>query len=277
MRLTLSNTKIDLLAYIKALKRLRLISTQANALSYNSKYLMEKLLMKHYFRFLLILVFVAAIGCSKPLSYTFEIPKEELQKKLEEKFPLNPGSQDKEKSPLDMTISNPVVILEEGKNQIGLQVNIVAEPSAPAEKPSPLPTPSAKLPAPLPKKGPGPGPGLLKNAPSLPSDAPKPKIAAPPIPKPRFTGTATVFASIAYNPNDKTIHLSNPKITNLQIAQLPDQLSKPLSEMAEKTLGEKFAEKPIPLESKTTLDKAVTTFLKSVTVKNGKLLVEIGW
>jgi Protein of unknown function (DUF1439) len=235
--------------------------------------------MAYYFRFLLILVFFTVVACSKNLSYTFELPKEEIQKKLEEKFPLKPGSQEKEKSPLDLTISNPVVLLEEGKNQIGLQVNIVAEPSTPTEKP-PLLSPSAKAPAPppVPKKGPGPGgggPGFLKDAPlpSPPAKTPPP----PPIPKPRFTGTATIFASVSYDPNGKAIHLSNPKITNLQIAQLPEQMSKPLSQMAEKTLAEKFAEKPIPLESKTPLDKTITTFLKSVTVKNGKLLVEIGW
>lgn len=229
--------------------------------------------MKHYFQILLIVVLFTAVACSKPLSFTFEIPKEEIQKKLEEKFPLKPGSQDKEKSPLDMTISDPVVLLEEGKNQIGLQVNIVAEPSASATENLPkLPAASTKAPAgpPLPKLGPG-----DKNPPlpAPPAKAPTP----PPMPKPHFTGTATIFASISYDPNGKSIHLSNPKIAKLEIAQLPEPMTKPLTQIAEETLAQKFAEKPIPLESKTTFDKTVTTFLKSVTVKNGKLLVEIGW
>lgn len=203
-------------------------------------------------RTLLLALPLAAAACSGNLSTTFELPKEEIQQKLAQKFPLQPGSETGEPSPLDLTISDPVVLLEEGKSQIGIRVKVLAEtaagPSAPA----------------LPRRPPGP-PG----APAPPE---------PPAPlKPRFNGTATLFASVSYDPNGKSIHLSEPKITELQLAQLPDALSAPLSRIAEKALAQKFAEQPIPLESQTLTDKAVVTFLKSVTVKNGKLLVEIGW
>lgn len=242
---------------------------------------------KQYLLILLVFVLFTLTGCAK--SYTFEIPKEELQKKLEEKFPLNPGKQDKEKSPVDLTLSEPIVILEEGRNQIGLKVNVVAEPVLPEGGPLPdgppktqalpIPKPEAKTPSlPGPGKAPGPpGPKPGKNPPAianaLPSKAPTP----PPLPKPRFNGTVTVFVDIGYDSNAKALNLSNPKITELKIEKIPEPLTKPLTQMAEKTMGEKFAEKPIPLENKTALDKVVNAVLKSVTVKNGKLLVEIGW
>ncbi|MBK7994610.1 MAG: hypothetical protein IPK14_14870 [Blastocatellia bacterium] len=73
------------------------------------------------------------------------------------------------------------------------------------------------------------------------------------------------------------MRLSNAKITKLDFDKLPDQLNEPIKQMAEKKMSEKLAEKAIPLKNETAMDKAVNTFLKSVTVKNGKLLVEIGW
>lgn len=229
---------------------------------------------------LLVLVLFTVTACSKDLSITFEIPKEELQKKIEEKFPMTPP---KEKAPFEMTISNPTVILEEGKDKIGLQVNIVAELAEPAGKP-PLPEPKAsapiakpegkRLPLPDPGSRPGPKPKILADKPDV-----KPPIAEklpPPPAKPRFTGSATIFVSINYDPKIKSLRLSDPKIVKLDIAQLPDALNQPISQMAEKALTEKLAEKPIPLENKTELEKAASSFLKSITVKNGKLLVTLG-
>ncbi len=221
--------------------------------------------MKGYLQLLVIVILFTSIACSKT-SIIFELPKDELQKKLKEKFPLKPGSE--EKSPVDLTVSNPVVILEEGKNQIGLQVNIDAEPSTEIKEKLPtLPkAPEKGRDLPLPKPGPGPK--------ELPLPQAKP---LPPAPKPHFTGSAIVFASVSYDPAIKAIRLSDPKITKLEITQLPEPLTKPLKEMAEKTMSQKFAEKPIPIENKTELEKITTSFLKSVTVKDGKLLIEIGW
>ncbi|MFY9227353.1 MAG: hypothetical protein WAQ98_32075 [Blastocatellia bacterium] len=233
--------------------------------------------MTRFLQFSLILVFLLTIACSKPLSFTFELSKEEIQKEIEGKFPLKPGSEDKEKSPVELTVSNPTVLLEEGKDQIGLKVDILAIPSGDGPKLPNLPDKPDK-PAKLNKP---------EKAPDLPGKPPRPgkapavaeklekKPEAPP--KPTFTGTATVFVSITYDPKEKVMRLSNAKITKLDFDKLPDQLNDPIKQMAEKKMSEKLAEKAIPLKNDTAMDKAVNTFLKSVTVKNGKLLVEIGW
>lgn len=232
---------------------------------------------RRYTKILLIFVLFTLAACSKNLSITIEMPKEEIQKKLGEKFPMTPP---KDKAPLEMTLSNPTVILEEGKDQIGVQVNVVAEPTAPEGKPA-LP---ANLPIEAPERKPeikkpalpGPGPKALpiaKPAAKLPpTKAPSP----PPAPKLRFTGTVTVFATITYDPTTKSIRLSNPKVTKLDVAQLPDAFNQPLTDIAREALTEKFAQQPIPLENKTELEKAVSPFLKSVTVKNGKVFIELG-
>jgi len=180
-------------------------------------------------------------GCSSKTTFTHEVPKEDIQKKINTKFPQTVGGE-KESSPVRLTLSDPVVLLEEGKNQVGVRFNIVAEPSG--------------------------------GKPSGPPGLPEPP---PPTEKKRFTGHAVLFGSVSYNPGKKTIHVSDPKVTDLQIAQLPGELIEPLKRLAEQATAKKFAQEPIPLDNTTAHDKAVTTFLKSVTVKDGKLLVEIGW
>lgn len=233
-----------------------------------------------YFRLLLIFICFTIVACSKNLSYTFELSKNDIQNKLTEKFPLKPPKEGD--SPLELTISGPVVILEESKNQIGLKVDILAELAAPAEKLPALPSNTSKLSSPEVSKSSVKGfilPSNDKKLPSPPVSKPNLKNLPPPsdAPKPHFTGTATIFVSISYDPKTKAINLSNPKITNLEVAQLPEPTYEPLTKMAEKALSEKLSQQSIPLENKTTLDKTVTTFLKSVNVKNGKVLVEIGW
>lgn len=241
--------------------------------------------MAHYVRlFLALAVLLSLTSCAKNLSFTFEIPKEEIQAKVQTKFPLKPGAGEKEKSPVELTISDPVILLEEGKNQIGIRVNVLAVPSAPqlnAPKPPSAPADGPKPPGggpKLPGGGPGGPPGgpggRLKDGPSLPGGGPQ-KPPAPP--QPKFTGTVTVFTTVSYDPKTKSIHLSNPKITNLDIKQLPPPLEDPLKQMAEKKLAEKLAEQSIPLEGKSPIEETAITFMKSVSVKNGKLLVEIGW
>jgi len=225
--------------------------------------------MTRFLQLSLILVFLLVVACSKPLSFTFELSKEEIQKEIEGKFPLKPGSEDKEKSPVELTVSNPTVLLEEGKDQIGLKVDILAVPAGDGPKlPEKLDKPD-KAPN-LPGKPPRPG-----KAPAIAEKVAEKRPNAPP--KPTFTGTATVFVSITYDPKEKVMRLSNAKITKLDIDKLPDQLNAPIKQMAEQKMSEKLAEKAIPLKNETAMDKAVNTFLKSVTVKNGKLLVEIGW
>lgn len=190
------------------------------------------------YRFLFFVWPLLTTGCAKSLSHTFTVSKETVQKKLNEKFPLSPGQQDGEEAALQITLSDPVVLLEDGRDQIGVRVNLVVEP---------------------------------------PQREPRGPLRPPPLPKPRLTGTATVFATITYDADAKALRLGDPKITALQIDQLPDKLESVLRRLAEKALAQKLAEQPIPLGNTTALDKVARTFLKAVTIKDGKILVEIGW
>lgn len=223
--------------------------------------------MKHYLLlFLIITVFIAS-ACSKN-GLVFAFSKDELQNELQKFFPITPIAQDKEKSKVDLTLSNPVLNLQEGNNKIAIQVNIEVELSqelsalakpeevvANAEKE--LPNTSFKF----------------SQKESNSKDSSKEKLPLPT----KFTGSATISASISYDQKAKGIHLSNSNLSGLNIEKLPQVLVKEVTQLAEKTLSQKFLEKPIPLKGQSELEKIAISSLKSVSVKDGKLLIEIGW
>jgi hypothetical protein len=86
----------------------------------------------------------------------------------------------------------------------------------------------------------------------------------------------TIFVSLRYDAEQKAIYMTDPNITELAFEQLPDPLSEPISRAIEQVLAEKFSEDPILLPQDEALVKAATAVMKSVTVKNGKLLIEFG-
>jgi hypothetical protein len=179
----------------------------------------------------LVLVPLTVVGCGRGLSVTVEVPRQKIQEKVESHFPVEVSGTEQGKK-LHLTLSDPVILLEEGRDEIGLKVNLVARTDG------------------------------LDNLPRAVKDG-------------RFTGTATLFAGVNYDADRKAIVLTDPKITELSINQLPDGLAEPLRRLAEKAVAEKLAQHPIPLEGDATLEK-VRGHLKSISVKNGKVLVEIG-
>jgi hypothetical protein len=189
--------------------------------------------MSRPLRLVVVLVpLLAAVGCGRGISVSVEVPREQIQKKVESKFPVEFDGTEQGRT-LHLTLTDPVIILEDGKDQIGLKVNLVAKTDSPAD-----------FPPPAPRDG-------------------------------RFTGTATLFASVSYDADKKAIVLSDPKITELSIDQLPGALAEPLRRLAEKAVAEKFARHPIPLEGDATLDR-VRGHLKSISVRDGKVVLEIG-
>jgi hypothetical protein len=186
---------------------------------------------------LLPLLVLALAGCgAKDLSVSVEVPKDAIQDKVQGKFPLE-TSEKEGNTPLDLTLSDPVVLLEDGKDRIGLRVKLDARAR--------------------PLTGPG-------------------QFPPPPAVQPRYTGTATVFASVRYDQDKKALVLSDPKVTELSVDQLPKETDGPLRLLAEKALAEKFAEQPIPLPGNSALEKAVKSHLKSVSVNGGRVVVDLG-
>lgn len=223
--------------------------------------------MKYYLFFLLIILLFTTFACSKN-GLVIEFSQQELQQELVKFFPMNPVPEDKEKSKFDLTLSNPSINLQEGNDKIGLSVNIEVEASQ--ELLSTLAKPMEEV-----SKSEKQVSSLIPKL-STKDSSSKDSQEKLPIPT-KFTGSVNIVASISYDQKAKGIHLSDSKISNLNIEKLPAFLVKDVTQIAEKTLSQKFKEKPIPLKTETDLEKFASSFLKSVTVKDGKLLVELGW
>ncbi len=205
--------------------------------------------------FLLITLSTVAlfiVACSGP-SLTIEIPPEKLQEQLDTKFPIAVQEQDAS-VPLDIVLSDPELILEEGNDKLGFRVTVaITMPDMPVDGES-LPADSPSLPSP-PKGGPS---GKVVRQQNV------------------ITGKVTVFSSLRYDTASKAIYISDPDVTELDFEMLPEELVEPLSMALEEVLAEQFATDPIYLPQDEALVQAATAVLKSIRVEDGKLLIEFG-
>jgi hypothetical protein len=88
-------------------------------------------------RALLAVLLLALVGCPKgPATHTFELPRSAIQEKVEKAFPINTRDKQDEGAPAAVIISSPEVLLEDGKDQIGLRVNLTIEPTNPPGPPA---------------------------------------------------------------------------------------------------------------------------------------------
>jgi hypothetical protein len=90
--------------------------------------------MKHYLILFVLLTF-ALSSCSGDLSLQLEVPPEKLEEKLNEKFPIS-TTELEESAPLEVLLSDPELILEEGNDQIGLRLTAEVVPPDMPEAPS---------------------------------------------------------------------------------------------------------------------------------------------
>ncbi len=192
------------------------------------------------------------VACSSP-SLTIEIPPEKLQAQLDTKFPVAVQEQDAS-VPLDIVLSDPELILEEGNDKLGFRVTVaITMPDMPVDSES-QPADGPSLPEP--PKGPS-GKVVLRQQNVI-------------------TGKVTVFSSLRYDPATKAIYITDPEVTELDFEMLPDELVEPVSMALEEVLAEQLAAEPMYLPQDEALVQAATAVLKSIRVEDGKLLIEFG-
>ena len=228
--------------------------------------------LKQLFRlFIMSLMLFIAANCSGTPTLTIEIPPEVLQQKLNEQFPVSIQEQDAS-VPLDIVLSNPQLLLEEGNNKLGFHVTI--DITIPADMMPEMPTDDGTQPAPpqddTPPLPQPPGGGGQPAPPKPPSGKQLPPQQTV------INGNLTVFSSLRYDASQKAIHISDPDVTELNFDMLPEPLVEPASQAIEQVLAEKFAAEPIYLPQDEALVQAATAVLQSIRVQDGKLLVEFG-
>ena len=91
-----------------------------------------------------------------------------------------------------------------------------------------------------------------------------------------LTGTVTSHGALSYRPEEGAFYYSQPTIDELRFPQLPPQFEAPVRELTEALLAQYVQTKPIYTLSGDTKSQAARLVLKSVTVRDGKVLVELG-
>ncbi|QDU94244.1 DUF1439 domain-containing protein [Lignipirellula cremea] len=192
-----------------------------------------------------------AVGCSQSLSHKVEISPEQVQSSLAASFPYSTDDIPGFESPIKATLSDPVALLEPGKNQLGVRMKITLIP------PQELPNPPRRVR--LPGGGPElPAAGLLGEG------------------QPR-EGTVTVYGDLRYEPATGELFYKNATITDLQLADLPVEHTRPAREVVEKLVARYLDQTPIyTIDAKQFSGNLTKALLQSVTVENGKLYVELG-
>ena len=196
------------------------------------------------------------VGCSGDFSQTISISKDTIQGQVDGYFPMSTADMESVDLPVVVVISDGVVLMEEGSDQLGLEAKVRVD------------APDVDVPQPkTPPRPPGPGPPGL----SPPTDPP---AQSPPK---TINGTIAIFGEISYNANEGAFYFTNPQIKEMNFEQLPPQFETPAQKGAELLLGKYLSNNSVyTLSDEETGTRAAKSVLKSVTVKDGKLQVEIG-
>ncbi len=182
-------------------------------------------------------VLICLAGCNG-VSHTIEIPRDTVQSSLEGSFPLRYGTPG-ETLPLEVELSEPEVLMEAGASQMGLRLKVAVLETEPARR-RPLP-------------------------------GPPPLADQPP------EGFLTVYGDLQYDRETAEFFYRNFEITDLQMKMLPGPRKSPVRDAVGAALKRYFDRTAVyKLEGDDTTMQAARLLLKSVAVKDGKLLVELG-
>lgn len=206
---------------------------------------------------------VTLSGCGGKLSTTFSIPEAEIQRAVNEPFPLSSAEMVDAPLPLVVTLSEPRVILREGSDKIGLESTLAVEPRSQPTESSPV-VPKPPLPPPV---------GPLRDRRAGPLGHRAHADDAPPRIEPR---RVTVYVRLRYDTQQGAIFASDPSIAPDQLEHLPERFREPAARVVERVLGKILEKLPLSPPNEDFATRAAKAVTKSVTVRDGKLLVEIG-
>ena len=170
------------------------------------------------------------LSCSGKLTKTLTFTRDEIQAKVEEKFPI-----ERTATIVNLELTNPDIVLENGSNRIGLKADATAK---------------------LPGSGLAGLIGMGGNS---------------------HTGSVYIEGDVDYGPEEGTFYFTNGKIKELKIEGLPEQLSGPISKLADAAASNNLNKVPLfTLNEKDMKERAAKFFLKKARVRDGKLEVIVG-
>ena len=198
---------------------------------------------------------VLAVGCGG--SIELAIPPEKIQENIDSYFPFTIGEDD-EDSPAEIVLTEPQLILTENSDTVGFECAVQI---APKDQP----------------------PGPPAGAPPIPSPPFGDPAAGPQPPKPEpLRGMVGISGKLTYQAEEKAFYLGEAVVHRLdakspQGEKMPERLDQQVRAAAGQALRKYLDEQAIyKLEGDSTGVKAAQMLLRSVTVRDGNLIVELG-
>jgi len=191
-----------------------------------------------------MLVLLCVVGCGGGSFDTISLSKDTLQTVIDQYFPMSSDKLADESAPVTVTLTEPEVLLEEGRDQLGLRIKVDAETEESSDGPSP----------PLPIRG-----------------RVRERVMQ------EFDGTVTVYADITYQQEEAAFYILNPSIEEVTLQLLPEPLVEPVHRVTERLLAKYLQENPVyRLSEDDVASRTAKRLLNSVTVKDGKLNLKLG-
>ena len=195
---------------------------------------------------LLLTLLTALVGCGDGL--TIRVSESELQSTVDGYFPIDCSEYSKREAPVKVLLTDAKVILTPGSDRFALKIGVEVTGEAPIGN-RPLPGPPR-----LPRPG------------SRESEVTSP------------AGTVTASGKLEYRSGDGAFFVLDPKIDEVNFEKKPPpELEKAVRQVAAQALKKYLSTQAVyTLSDEDSKSKAAKWLLKSVTIRNGEMLVVLG-
>ncbi|MEL6109369.1 MAG: hypothetical protein AAFU85_25460 [Planctomycetota bacterium] len=219
---------------------------------------------------LLALLFISLCGCSGPMSTEFAIPPSAVQTGLDAWMPVVLTDYVDEELPAVVTLDEAEVLLSDGTDRVGVQLDLtivleeidaeaVLDKVATEIGSSSVPPPPFGLP---PAKPPGSDAGSAASANGVQA----------------LKGKVIARTGLRYDAETQSFFCKDVEAESIVVDGLPGDVAPLIQRLCEKGLAQYFSENAVyTIDSEETAVGFATARLKSVTTRDGKLFVELGF
>lgn len=220
------------------------------------------------FATLALMPIVLLCGCQGNWSTEVSVPKVAIQEAVDAWLPVKLSDYIEDEKPVEVALSKATVLLREGTDKIGVEMNVTVD--LPSVAVPGRPTPAAESPP----------PGLpgLEPAPTPPTPVEKAAASDGKMPAKTVQGTVVVSTGIRYEPESASFFCQYPATERIDIEHFPSELEPLLSKLSEEAMTRYFAENSVyTIDDSQTATRLAKSAIKNVTIRDGKLIIEVGF
>ncbi len=211
----------------------------------------------------LILPLVVAAGCSGDWSTEVTIPSEAIQSGLNAWMPVVLTDYVEEEVPATVTLQNAKVLLSDGTDRMGIQLDLLVELEAVTADEV-----AERIEDNLPR---APRPPLPGGPPPL-VDVRKPQT----LPPETIRGEVVTRIGVRYDETNASFYGQDASAQRIHFEKLPSEIEPLIERVCEEALNQYFAENAIYVLGDDATSKLAKASLKAVAIKDGQLTVTLG-